>query len=136
VANSFHCSIVTPSQCVLDADTTYVSFQAWDGQLGVMHGASPFLTKLAVGTVRVDLVEGGAKTFVIDSGFAKMQGNELTLLTDSALEATSIDSAVAERELSEARARIVEPGHTEKDDREQLERAQQLAATKVRLARN
>ena len=135
MANHFRCSIVTPSQSVLAADATYVSFQAWDGQLGVMSGASPFLTKLATGTVRIDLADGGTKTFIVDSGFAKMQANELTLLADLAESPESLDASTAERDLVDANARAIEPGHTSDADRARLERAQQFAMTKARLAR-
>ena len=136
MAATFRCSIVTPTEAVLAADATYATFQAWDGQKGVMRGASAFLTKLAVGTVRVDLASGGSKTFVTDAGFAKMQDNELTILSDRAEEAGATDRSTAERELEEARQKVLEPGHTTAKERDEVERARELAATKVRLAKN
>lgn len=132
--STFRCSIVTPSQAVLSADATYVSFEAWDGQRGVLDQTSPFLTQLAVGTVRVDLAAGGSKTFVIDSGFAQMRGSALTILTDYAVDADSVELSPSERELTEARTKVVEPGNVDAEARERLERAQRLAATKVRVA--
>lgn len=136
MTETFHCSIVTPSQSLLAAEAKYVTFQAWDGQRGVMPGASPFLAKLDVGRVRVDLADGSSKTFVIDSGFAKMQGNSLTLLTDFAEDATVLNRGSAEAEYNQAKANVVEPGHTSAEERERLERAQRLAAAKVALTRN
>ena len=35
-----------------------------------------------MGVARVELAEGGTKSFLVDSGFAQMQGSELTLVTD------------------------------------------------------
>ncbi|MBL9150465.1 MAG: F0F1 ATP synthase subunit epsilon [Phycisphaerae bacterium] len=132
---SFRCSIVTPSQSVLNTDASYVSYEAWDGQRGVLDGSSASLTQLAVGTVRVDLAAGGTKTYVIDSGFAQMRGNALTILTDVAVDSAEINAAAAEREYADARARVVEPGNVAPEARARLERAQRLAATKVRVAR-
>ncbi|MFO0827525.1 MAG: ATP synthase F1 subunit epsilon [Phycisphaerales bacterium] len=136
MAATFHCSIVTPSNAVLSADATYVTFQAWDGQKGVMHGASAFLTKLGVGTARVDLADGSQKAFVLDAGVAKLQDGALTILTDGATLADAIDRAAAEREYTEARTKVTEPGHTDGEERNTLERAQQLAAAKLRVGKS
>lgn len=136
MASTFRCSIVTPSQSLLSADAVYVTFQAWDGQKGVMAGASPFLAKLAVGAARIELADGSTKNFLIDSGFAQMQGETLTLLTDRAEDVATIDRATAEREYAEARAKVTESGFTSSEERERLEHAQRRAAAKMALARN
>ncbi|MBL9121832.1 MAG: F0F1 ATP synthase subunit epsilon [Phycisphaerae bacterium] len=132
---TFRCSIVTPSLSLLSADANYVSFEAWDGQRGVMAGASPFLASLGVGVARVELSDGTAKTFLVDSGFAQMRGNELTLVTDYAEDAANLNRAQAEREYADAKAKAVEMGMTSAEARAQVERAQRVAATKVALAR-
>jgi F-type H+-transporting ATPase subunit epsilon len=134
VPATFRCSIVTPSLALLTAEASYVSFEAWDGQRGVMAGASPFLANLGIGAARVELADGTSKVFLIDSGFAQMQGNELTLVTDFAEDAAGLTRADAEREYAEARAKSTEFGHTSADERTRLERAQRLAATKIALA--
>jgi F-type H+-transporting ATPase subunit epsilon len=134
VPATFRCSIVTPSQALLTAEASYVSFEAWDGQRGVMAGASPFLANLGIGAARVEFPDKGTKVFLIDSGFAQMQGNELTLVTDFAEDASTFTRADAEREYAEARAKSTEFGHTSAEERARLERAQRLAATKVALA--
>ena len=56
---SFTCAIVTPSDAILDTPASYASFEAWDGQQGVVSGASAFLTKLGTGVVTVQ-TDGGA----------------------------------------------------------------------------
>ena len=135
MASNFRCSIVTPSQSLLSADTNYVSFEAWDGQRGVLPGASPFLASLGVGVARGELADGTSKTFLIDSGFAQMRGNELTLVTDFAEDAATLNRAQAEREYAEAKAKAVEMGNTTAEARARVERAQRVAATKLALAR-
>ncbi|MDZ4755392.1 MAG: F0F1 ATP synthase subunit epsilon [Phycisphaerae bacterium] len=134
MATAFRCSIVTPSEAVLSADATYVTFEAWDGQRGVMSGASPFLTTLGVGSARVDLADGTSASYLVDIGFAQMQGSELTLLSDFAADVNTLSRAAAEREYAEARATAVEPGHTSALERERVERMQKLAAAKIALA--
>lgn len=132
----FQCAIVTPSDSVLNAPASYASFQAWDGQRGVAAGASAFLVKLGVGLVRVDLQQGGSKTFVVDGGFAQMDGDRLTLLTERALEPKGIDAAAAQRELADANSAVTAANDTPMtlDQRAALERRQALARAKVAAA--
>ncbi len=130
LAKTFRCSIVTPTQAVLDDDVTYVSFQAWDGQKGVMPGESPLLTRLGIGSVRLDFPEGGSRWFLVDGGFAQVQDNVLTLLTEGATAAESISLQEVNAELAELNARIPE----KVADRTRLEREQQRAMAKKSLA--
>lgn len=133
---TFRCTIVTPSDSLFDESVTYATFQAWDGQKGVVHGASSFLSKLGTGAARLDLVGGQSKWFVIDGGFAQMQDDALTLLVDGAEDASSIDGAKAQAELVQANARVTEVGQgpSTLEQREQIERAQRRAAVRVALA--
>ena len=133
---SFTCAIVTPSDAVLDTAATYASFEAWDGQQGVATGASAFLTKLGTGVVTVQAEGGASRVFVLDGGFAQMDGTRLTLLTEKAMEATGIDAAAAERELADVNAKVLASGERPMtlDERASLERAQRLARAKISAA--
>jgi len=130
---SFTCAIVTPSDAVLDTAATYASFEAWDGQQGVATGASAFLTKLGTGVVTVQSEGGASRVFVLDGGFAQMDGKRLTLLTEKAMEGSGIDAAAAERELADANAKVLAGGEgaMSLDQRAALERAQRLARAKI-----
>jgi F-type H+-transporting ATPase subunit epsilon len=134
---SFTCAIVTPSDAVLDTAASSASFEAWDGQQGVATGASAFLTKLGTGVVTVQADGGATKVFVLDGGFAQMDGTRLTLLTERAMEGSGIDVAAAERELSDANAKVLSAGDRAMtlDERTGLERAQRLARAKIAAAR-
>ncbi|MEY4832146.1 MAG: synthase subunit epsilon [Planctomycetota bacterium] len=133
---TFRCTIVTPSDSLLDEQVTYATFQAWDGQKGVAPGASAFLAKLGTGAARLDLASGQSRWFVIDGGFAQMQGDALTLLVDGAEDAGGIDAGKAQTELVEANARAnaTNPNPLTLEQREQIERAQRRAAVRVALA--
>jgi F-type H+-transporting ATPase subunit epsilon len=133
---SFTCAIVTPSDAVLDTPASYASFEAWDGQQGVATGASAFLTKLGTGVVTVQSDGGATKVFVLDGGFAQMDGARLTLLTERAMEGSGIDVAAAERELADANAKAVAAGDRPLtlEERAGIERAQRLARAKIAAA--
>ena len=71
-----------------------------------MNGTSPFLTRLGIGGVRLDFAEGGSRWYVLDGGFAQMQRDQLSLLTDGAIAAETLSVSEAEAELAEATARV------------------------------
>ena len=134
MATPIHCTVVTPNAISLEEKATYVSFEAWDGQVGVMPGTSPFLTRLGTGVLTVTSETGSIKQILTDGGFAQMQGDNLTLLADNTVDISSIDAKQAEALLLQANQKAVEPGATTPAARESIERAQRVAQAKVNAA--
>ena len=134
MATPIHCTVVTPNAISLEEKATYVSFEAWDGQVGVMPGTSPFLTRLGTGVLTVTSETGSTKQILTDGGFAQMQGDNLTLLADNTVDISSIDAKQAEALLLQANQKAVEPGATTPAARESIERAQRVAQAKVNAA--
>lgn len=131
MAKPFKCSIVTPTEAVLDDEVTYASIPAWDGQLGFISGRSPVLTKLGIGALRLEFTEGGERWYMIDGGFAEFHDDVLSILSDDAIPAESLVLREAEAELAEAQARVVQST----EDREKVERDYNRAMAKVALAK-
>ena len=134
MATPIHCTVVTPNAIGLEEKATYVSFEAWDGQVGVMPGASPFLTKLGTGLLTVTSATGSTVQLLTDGGFAQMQGDNLTLLADSTVDISSIDAKQAAAMLADANQKAIAPGTTSAAARESVERAQRVAQAKVQAA--
>jgi F-type H+-transporting ATPase subunit epsilon len=134
MAKTFRCSIVTPVASIFEGDLVYASIPAWDGQMGMMPGESPLLTKLGTGSLRLDFPppDSGSRWFLIDGGFAQVQGDNLTLLTEGAIPAEKLSLQDAEAELAEANARVTKEG----EDRAKVERDQQRALAKIALAKS
>lgn len=131
---ALRCNVVTPTESVLDSEATYVEFPAWDGQKGVAPGAAPFLVRLGEGRLRIEKAGGGADVFLLDGGFAQMNGGTLTILADGATPAGSINAADAEKELSAAASEGLKSGSLE--SRAAAEHRQRLAYARVALARS
>lgn len=131
MAKAIQCTIVTPASAILDAEITYASMPAWDGQIGIMSGGSPILVKLGSGSLRLDFPEGGSRWYLLDGGFAEFQNDHLSLLSDDAVPAERISIREAEAELAEANARVTQPGQ----DQQTVQRAQQRSFAKMQLAR-
>ena len=131
--SQFRCQIVTPAESYLDEMVNYVSFPAWDGQVGVMPSTSPFLIEIGTGSLRIDFATG-SRLYLLDGGFAQMQDNVLTLLSDAITPADQLALDAAQKELEEANSAAVEPGHTAFNERKTIEQAQDRANAKVALA--
>ena len=126
-------NIVTPTESVLDSEASYIEFPAWDGQKGVAPGAAPFLVRLGEGRLRVEK-SGGAALFLLDGGFAQMNGGTLTILADSITAASDLAAAAAESELTPATSEARRGGSHE--SRAKAEHRQRLAYARVSLARS
>jgi F-type H+-transporting ATPase subunit epsilon len=86
VAQTFTCSVVTPEKAVFDAAVVYANLPAYNGQLGVMHNRAPMLTQLGSGVLSLELPDGKRKRFQLTGGFAQMNANKLTLLSEKAVD--------------------------------------------------
>lgn len=132
MTDSFQCSIVTPSESVFEDQIKYASVPAWDGQLGVMTGQSPVLTRLGTGGLRLSLADGATRWFLIDGGFAQVQNDTLTLLCDHAEAADALSLDEAQAELAEARSRVAADG----EDAGRVYADQQRAMAKVAVIKS
>jgi F-type H+-transporting ATPase subunit epsilon len=129
VADTFPCKIVTPTEECFDGQATYVSFPSWDGQYGMMKGLAPLLSTLAPGTLRID-TEECSQSYLIEGGFAHVDGEGLSLVTEGAILASDLNLEESKAELAEANARVT----SDEKDRAAVERAQKIATAKVALA--
>ncbi len=100
-----HCVIVTPEKTVLDLKAASVTLPLDDGSRGIAVGHAPFIGRLGTGEVRMSGVAGGPssqtslRTFV-EGGFAEVGQDTVTIITQRAVDATTIDTAEAQSELT------------------------------------
>lgn len=98
------CEIVSAEKEVFSGQVTMVSVSGLDGDLGIMPGHSPLLTKLRPAPVRVTLDDGNEEIFYVSGGFMEVQPSLITVLADVAERAENLDQAAAEQ----ARQRAIE----------------------------
>ena len=120
---AFRCVIVTPEQQLLDESLTQAILPAHDGQIGVLTDRAPLLVKLGTGPLEIDVAGGKRRTFFVDGGVAQMKDNRLTVVTDDAEPAESLNAETARAELAEATARQVSENFTAQQRESQMRRA-------------
>jgi F-type H+-transporting ATPase subunit epsilon len=87
MAKSFHLSLVTPEQSMLETEATYADVPAHDGQMGFMAHHAPALVQLGKGRLTLTLADQSRRSYHLEGGFAQMNANRLTLLSEKATEA-------------------------------------------------
>ena len=95
------CVIVTPEKAVLDEKVDYVGLPMYDGDLGVLPGRAPLIGRLGYGELRLRRGES-IQRFFVDGGFAQVNANTVTVLTDRAFKPAEIDVEAAQQVLNES----------------------------------
>ncbi|WP_435016035.1 ATP synthase F1 subunit epsilon [Tundrisphaera sp. TA3] len=97
------CVVVTPERTLFDEAVEFVAIPLFDGEVGILPGRSPLIGRLGYGELRTRAL-GSTKRYFVDGGFAQVRDDVVTILTNRAIPAASIDVAAAQRELAEATA--------------------------------
>ncbi len=107
MAATLRLEIVTPDATAYSEDVEMVTLTGAEGELGVYPNHVPLLTTLSPGELRV--LKGGRETFLaVGEGFVEVRGDGVSVLTDLALEASSIDESAAEAAVARAQAAMKE----------------------------
>jgi F-type H+-transporting ATPase subunit epsilon len=83
--------LVTPRGPVYEGDVRQVILPGAAGEMGILPRHAPLVTQLAVGRMRVEKTDGEWVEFAVADGFAKVQGDKVIVLADSAQESSEID---------------------------------------------
>jgi F-type H+-transporting ATPase subunit epsilon len=126
------CLIVTPETTVLDAKARNVILPLEDGQRGVGRGHAPFIGRLGAGEVRITAADGGEAVhrMFVDGGFVEVGHDVVTVITQRAVPAATIDLAAARANLA---AITAQPATGDEAIDAKL-RSQQAAREIVRIA--
>jgi F-type H+-transporting ATPase subunit epsilon len=127
---SFQCVVVTPERTVIDQRAEFVALPLFDGEIGIAPGHSPMIGRLGCGELRI---RGGDETsrFYVEGGFVEVLGDVVSVLTNRAVPAKSLDAEVAEEQLNSANRR---PAHADEEFAERDRLVGQLRA-QIRVAR-
>lgn len=105
-SNTLHCIVVTPEETVLEGGATFVALPLFDGEVGIAPLHSPMIGRLGYGEMRITQ-NGSSASYYVDGGFVQVADNVVSVLTNRAVPAETVDGEVAEQQLSEALGRKV-----------------------------
>jgi F-type H+-transporting ATPase subunit epsilon len=120
------CVVVTPERKLIDEVVDFVALPLYDGELGSLQGRTPLIGRLGYGELRT---RSGSETrrYFVDGGFAQVRDDVVTVLTNRAIPADKIDTAIAAEELEKAHARVATTDH------DQAEKAKAIARARAQI---
>lgn len=98
---AFLLKIVTPEKSIFSDDVDGVVIPGSEGELGVLEGHAPLVTKLLPGELRYTK-NGVESSLVIGSGAVEITRERVAVLTDLAVSSDDIDEAAVEEALKRA----------------------------------
>ena len=93
--------LVSPDRLLLDATAESVELPSSAGYLEALYGAAPLLSELGAGEVRLHGGTSGDRKFFVAWGFVEVLPERVTILAETAVLPSEIDTAEAQQELAE-----------------------------------
>ncbi|MFO7747065.1 MAG: F0F1 ATP synthase subunit epsilon [Orrella sp.] len=137
--SSIKVDVVSAEQSLFSGEAKFVSLPGESGELGVLPGHTPLITRVRPGTVKIVMTDDTEESIFVAGGLLEIQPNHVTVLSDTAIRAADLDEAKAE----EARRQAEETLRNAKDKTDiatvqaelEMLAAQALAARKLRSGR-
>jgi F-type H+-transporting ATPase subunit epsilon len=95
MAMTIHVDIVSAEAEIFSGLAEMVFAPAVMGEVGVLPGHAPLVTRLKPGEIRVRLPGGEEQSFFVSSGMLEIQPHVITVLSDTAQRASDLDEAAA-----------------------------------------
>ncbi len=107
MASTLKLEIVTPEGVAYSDDVDMVTLPGSEGEMGIYPDHVPLMTQIVAGELAVR--KGLKESFLaVGDGFVEITGDHVSVLTDMAIEAKTIDEAKAEEARRRAEARLKE----------------------------
>jgi F-type H+-transporting ATPase subunit epsilon len=128
-----HLEVVTPERRVLDEPVDMVTVPGFGGELGILPGHTPLISRLQTGVLSY-VQSGGTQQLHVSGGFVEVNDDRVSVLADIAERPEEIDAVQARLAREEAEKSLSSWTGSEEDfekERVKLERSTvrlQLAA--------
>jgi F-type H+-transporting ATPase subunit epsilon len=125
-----HLEIVTPQGRALERAADTVVLPTTTGEIGVLPGHVPLTTMLDAGELRV---ASGAATeaYVVGRGFALIENDRVSVLTDSAIDEKNIDEQAVQAAIERAEKALAEKSTLDPAEIERLESVVRFAVAQL-----
>lgn len=105
MTTSVRVDVVSVERLIFSGEARFVVAPAELGQVGILPGHAPFISRLRSGSVRLELVERDEEEVIyVSSGMLEVQPGRITILADLALP----DGELLEERLEEETVRVEE----------------------------
>lgn len=126
--------IVTPEARVYSDTIDTVVIPTVEGEIGVLPGHIPLLTRVEDGELRVTK-NGQTEFLVIGGGFAQVENDRVRVLAEHAINEEVIDEKAVEAALSRAEAQLKEAAHLDPHEFERLQSMVRFSGVQLAIKR-
>ncbi len=96
MAMTIHVDVVSAEESVFSGQVEFVVLPGEAGELGILPGHMPLLTRIKPGAVRLRLPDQEAEELIfVAGGILEVQPNKVTVLADTAIRGKDLDEAKA-----------------------------------------
>ncbi|MCD0503991.1 F0F1 ATP synthase subunit epsilon [Bordetella petrii] len=95
--------VVSAEEAIFAGEAKFVTLPGEAGELGILPGHTPLISRIRPGTVKIVRPDGGEENIFVAGGILEVQPGMVTVLADTAIRAADLDEAraVAAREKAE-----------------------------------
>ena len=107
---SIKVDVVSAEEQIFSGQAKFVSLPGEAGELGILPGHAPLITRIRPGTVEIELENGQTELVFVAGGILEVQPTNVTVLADTAIRGKDLDEAKAEQARREAEEALQNTG--------------------------
>lgn len=92
---TIHVDVVSAEESIFSGLAEFVVLPGEAGELGILPGHMPLMTRIKPGAVRIKLPDGKEEVIFVASGLLEVQPGLITVLADTAIRGADLDEARA-----------------------------------------
>ena len=127
MAMTIHVDVVSAEEMIFSGLAEFVVLPGEAGELGIMPGHMPLMTRIKPGAVRVKLPDDKEELIFVAGGLLEVQPGLVTVLADTAIRGADLDQAKAMEAKKMAEEAMVNRGSEMDYARAQVELAEAIA---------
>src|SRR5690606_3686948 len=93
---TIHVDVVSAEASIFAGEAKFVSLPGEAGELGILPGHTPLISRIRPGTVKIETPEGKDELVFVAGGLLEVQPGTVTVLADTAIRSQDLDEAKAE----------------------------------------
>ena len=93
--STIHVDVVSAEESIFSGEAKFVALPGEAGELGILPGHIPLITRIKPGAVRIEKADGGEEFVFVAGGILEVQPDAITVLSDTAIRGKDLDEAKA-----------------------------------------
>ena len=128
--STIHVDVVSAEESIFSGEAKFVALPGEAGELGILPGHIPLITRIKPGAVRIEKADGGEEFVFVAGGILEVQPNCVTVLSDTAIRGKDLDEGKA----NDARKVAEEAVKNAKSDIDLAKATSELAVMAAQIA--